>query len=157
MRHFGSRRHGGGRGTAPGGSHQLATVRLDGSPSVVGAVAGAYLAGVLPESALLLAIAAVLLQSGFDLLRWKRSTVPAEAFEDRRLDLGAAVLSGLVIGLLGGLVGLILGALRLPALLELVGEAPARAGTNLTMGVVVGWRALSATCRRPHLTGIFPC
>lgn len=107
-------------------------------PSVVGAVAGGYLAGVIPESALLLAIAAVLLYSGFDLVRWKRSTAPAQASGDRRLDLRAAVLSGLVIGLLGGLVGLILGALRMPAL-QLVGEAPARAvGTNLTVGIVVG-------------------
>ncbi|MFN2490231.1 MAG: sulfite exporter TauE/SafE family protein, partial [Actinomycetota bacterium] len=112
-------------------------------PSIVGAVAGGYLAGVIPESALLLAIAAVLLYSGFDLVRWERATGPAEASGDRRLDLGAAVLSGFVIGLLGGLVGLILGALRMPALLKLVGEAPARAvGTNLTVGVVVGMAGL---------------
>ena len=51
----------------------------------------------------------------------------------------AAILSGAVIGLLGGLVGLILGTLRMPALLRLVGEAPARAlGTNLAVGVAVG-------------------
>jgi uncharacterized membrane protein YfcA len=36
-------------------------------------------------------------------------------------------------------VGLILGALRMPALLRLVGEVPARAvGTNLAVGVLVG-------------------
>ena len=41
--------------------------------------------------------------------------------------------------LAGGLVGLILGSLRLPALLRFVGEAPARAiGTNLVVGVAVG-------------------
>jgi uncharacterized membrane protein YfcA len=51
----------------------------------------------------------------------------------------AAVVSGLVIGLLGGFVGLILGSLRMPALLRLVGEPPARAvGTNLAVGVCVG-------------------
>jgi hypothetical protein len=55
-------------------------------------------------------------------------------------------------------VGSFSGALRMPALLKLVGEAAARAvGTNLTGGVVVGRRAFSATFRRPHLTGIFPC
>lgn len=112
-------------------------------PSTVGAVAGGYFAGVIPEPALLLAIAAVLLYSGFDLVRWEPSTAPAEASADRPLDLRAAVLSGLAIGLLGGLVGLILGALRMPALLKLVGEAPARAvGTNLTVGVVVGMAGL---------------
>ena len=40
-------------------------------PSVVGALAGGYLAGEIPDSALLLAIAAVLLYSGVDLLRWE--------------------------------------------------------------------------------------
>ena len=51
----------------------------------------------------------------------------------------AAVVSGALIGLLGGLVGLILGALRMPALLRYVGETPARAvGTNMTVGVCVG-------------------
>ena len=49
------------------------------------------------------------------------------------------MLSGAVIGLLGGFVGLILGALRMPALLRLVGEVPSRAvGTNLLVGVLVG-------------------
>ena len=41
--------------------------------------------------------------------------------------------------LLGGLVGLILGSLRMPALLRWVGEVPQRAvGTNVTVGVFVG-------------------
>ena len=44
-----------------------------------------------------------------------------------------------MIGLLGGLVGLILGSLRMPALLRWVGETPQRAvGTNVTVGVFVG-------------------
>jgi uncharacterized membrane protein YfcA len=44
-----------------------------------------------------------------------------------------------VIGLLGGFVWLILGSLRMPALLRIVGETPARAvGTNLLVGVCVG-------------------
>jgi uncharacterized protein len=110
-----------------------------GPPSVAGAFAGGYLAGVVPEEALLLAIAAVLIYSGFDLLRWRGPKAPAGDAADSRLDLRAAVLSGLVVGLLGGFVGLILGALRMPALLRLVGEAPARAvGTNLVVGVLVG-------------------
>ena len=51
------------------------------------------------------------------------------------------MLSGAVIGLLGGFVGLILGTLRMPALLRLVGEVPGRAvGTNLLVGVLVGRR-----------------
>jgi uncharacterized membrane protein YfcA len=104
-------------------------------PSVVGAVAGGYLAGRVPRSALLLAIAAVLLYSGLDLLL--RAPPPARPRE--RSHVPAAVLSGFVIGLLGGFVGLILGSLRMPALLRLVGEPASRAvGTNLAVGVCVG-------------------
>ncbi len=51
----------------------------------------------------------------------------------------AAVVSGAAIGFLGGVVGLILGSLRMPALLRLVGEAPVRAvGTNVAVGFFVG-------------------
>ena len=104
-------------------------------PSVAGALAGGYLAGTVPESALLLAIAAVLLYSGLDLLL--RRPVPVPAREGPRVL--TAIVSGAVIGLLGGFVGLILGSLRMPALLRLVGEPPSRAvGTNLAVGVCVG-------------------
>ena len=95
-------------------------------PSVAGAVLGGYLSGVVPETALLLVIAIVLLYSGADLLRWRRPS-PADT-PARPLDIRAAVISGAVIGLLGGFVGLILGALRMPALLRLVGETPAAGG-----------------------------
>jgi uncharacterized protein len=108
-------------------------------PSAVGAVAGGYLAGVVPEDALLLAIAAVLVFSGVDLLRRRTASVAATTSAAAHVDVRAAVLSGLVIGLLGGFVGLILGSLRMPALLRLVGERPSRAvGTNLVVGVCVG-------------------
>jgi uncharacterized membrane protein YfcA len=107
-------------------------------PSVAGAFAGGYLAGTVSDAALLLAIAAVLLYSGVDLLRWRRPE-PAAASAAPELDLRAAVASGAAIGLLGGFVGLILGSLRMPALLRLVGERPVRAvGTKLLVGVCVG-------------------
>ena len=118
-------------------------------PSVAGALAGGYLAGVVPRSALLLSIAAVLVYSGIDLLR--RRPV-ARGREGRGLDVRAAVLSGAVVGLLGGFVGLILGSLRMPALLRLVGETPSRAvGTNLVVGVLVGVAGLVG-----HLPGAAP-
>jgi uncharacterized membrane protein YfcA len=106
-----------------------------GPPAFVGALTGGYLAGVVPEAALLLAIGAVLVYSGIDLLRRK----PVPRAEGARLNIRAAILSSLVVGLLGGFVGLILGSLRMPALLRLVGEVPSRAvGTNLVVGVLVG-------------------
>jgi uncharacterized membrane protein YfcA len=71
-----------------------------------------------------------------DLLRPSRAPEPRPREE---LDIRAAVISGALIGLLGGLVGLILGTLRMPALLRNVGETAQRAvGTNLTVGVCVG-------------------
>jgi uncharacterized protein len=106
-------------------------------PSVVGAVAGGYLAGAIPETLLLTVIAAVLIQSAVELLR--NPPKPASGDGGGELDIRAAVVSGAVIGVLGGLVGLILGSLRMPALLRFVGETPQRAvGTNVTVGVFVG-------------------
>jgi len=117
-------------------------------PSVAGALVGGYLAGVVPDEAVLLGIAVVLVYSGVDLLRRKPQPRPA----DQELDVRAAVLSGAAIGLLGGFVGLILGSLRMPALLRLVGETPARAvGTNLLVGVLVGVAGLLG-----HLPGAAP-
>jgi len=103
-------------------------------PSVAGAVAGGVAASDVPADALRIVIGAALLAFGVDLLR------PKPRVEQRtRLSLRAAVLSGLVIGVLGGLIGLILGSLRLPALIRWVGEEPSRAiGTNLVVGVAVG-------------------
>lgn len=107
-------------------------------PSVVGALVGGYVSGVMPRRALLAVIAAVLLYSALDLLRWRPSR-RAEGDEGAELDVRAAVLSGAVIGVLGGIVGLILGALRMPALLKWVHETPARAaGTNVAVGFWVG-------------------
>jgi uncharacterized membrane protein YfcA len=103
-------------------------------PSVAGAVAGGYVSGLLPEQALLAVIAATLLWFGIDTFR-SHAAEPREGPVDYR----AAAVSGLLIGLLGGLVGLILGALRLPALLRWVGASPHDAvGTNLTVGFLVG-------------------
>ncbi|MET0510596.1 MAG: sulfite exporter TauE/SafE family protein [Thermoleophilaceae bacterium] len=108
-------------------------------PSMVGAVAGGYLSGAVPDAVLLGVIGAVLLYFGVDLVR--APVRPARRNEARSdgLDVRAAVLTGLGIGVLGGVVGLILGALRMPALIRYVGETAARAvGTNLAVGVCVG-------------------
>jgi uncharacterized protein len=108
-----------------------------GPPSIVGALAGGYLSGVIPGDALLLAIAAVLLYSAYELLA--KADVNRKRPGREGLDIPVAVASGFVIGLLGGIVGLILGSLRMPAMVRLVGEQPARAvGTNVTVGFLVG-------------------
>jgi uncharacterized protein len=105
-------------------------------PSMVGAVAGGLLSGVVPGNALLVVIGMTLLAFGADLVRSKPDPrrVDTEGFSAR-----AAILTGVVIGMLGGFVGLILGALRLPALLRFVGAEPFRAvGTNAAVGFCLG-------------------
>ena len=104
-------------------------------PSIVGAVGGGLLAGELPEDALLAVIAAVLIGSAIDLLVRK----PRPANEGSTPGVGPAVATGLGVGVLGGLVGLILGALRMPALLRWV-RMPVRTavGTNVVVGFAVG-------------------
>jgi uncharacterized protein len=131
-----------GIAAATAGATHIRAGRIDWSlfgwmapPSVAGALVGGYLSGRVPDTALLLAIAAVLVYSGFDLLLRR----PVARTDREGLNVPAAVVSGAVIGLLGGFVGLILGSLRMPALLRLVGESPAKAvGTNLAVGVCVG-------------------
>jgi len=102
-------------------------------PSVAGAFLGGYFGHALPERALLAVVAALLLWNGLDLLFDLRA-----APETRRPRL-AAVVFGALIGALGGAVGLILGTLRMSALLRSVGLSPhVAAGTNLAVGFVLG-------------------
>jgi uncharacterized protein len=104
-------------------------------PSVAGAVGGGFLATRVPADALRIVIGAVLIVFGADTLRTRRAPAPAGG----ALNLRAAVAAGLAIGFLGGLIGLILGSLRMPALLRWVGQEPGRAtGTNLVVGIAVG-------------------
>ena len=107
-------------------------------PSMAGAVLGGLASGAIPEAALLLVVGATLVFFGVDLLRPRRERAAPRSDQDGP-DIRAAVLSGALIGVLGGLVGLILGALRMPALLRWVGEVPSLAvGTNMAVGVWVG-------------------
>jgi uncharacterized membrane protein YfcA len=105
-------------------------------PSVAGAVGGAVASDAIPGDALLVAIGVTLLVFGADLLRPREPQPPARR---QGTSPAAAVLSGAAIGLLGGFVGLILGALRLPALLRFVGADAFRAvGTNVAVGFCLG-------------------
>jgi uncharacterized membrane protein YfcA len=103
-------------------------------PSVVGAIAGALLTDTLPTRLLLAAIAAILAWNGIDLL-----VRPVRGRPLDRPRLAPAVVFGFLIGVLGGGVGVILGTLRMPALLRGVGLTAHRAvGTNLLIGFALG-------------------
>ena len=109
--------------------------------SVAGAIAGSIVSAALPGNALLIVIGGVLIVFGVDLFRPRRG--PAGESEPESVP--AAVLTGAGIGFLGGVVGLILGSLRLPALLRFVHAEALRAiGTNLVVGVCVGVAGIAA-------------
>ena len=82
-------------------------------PSVVGALIGGLYGDAVPERILFAAIAAVLIWNGVDML-----VRPFHAKPRVRPRLFSAAVFGGVIGLLGGAIGVILGTLRVPALLR---------------------------------------
>ena len=103
-------------------------------PSIAGAVAGALLADDVSERLLFAAIAAVLVWSGIDL-----ALRPIEPKPRERLRLSPAAVYGFVIGVIGGGIGVILGTLRVPALVRSVGlDVRRAAGTNLVVGFCLG-------------------
>ena len=109
-------------------------------PSIFGAIAGALLAGDVSDRVLYGAIAAVLLWSGADL-----ALRPVRARPRARPRVWPAVASGLGIGALGGAVGVILGTLRMPALIRGVGlDVRRAAGTNLVVGFLLGVAGFAA-------------
>lgn len=127
-------------------------VAVQGIPAVLGAFLGGFASGVAPE-ALLIALAGVLVVwQGFELLLRARRERPRESpvvsSASRPPSHGgswtagrivAEALVGFAIGLLGGAVGLILGSLRLPALITILGiDARVAAGSNLVIGFLMG-------------------
>jgi uncharacterized membrane protein YfcA len=103
-------------------------------PSAAGAVGGALLADDVSESLLYGLVAAVLVWSGVDL-----ALRPIAARPRLQLRLGRGVGLSFLIGALGGAIGVILGTLRMPALIRSVGMDVRRAaGTNLVVGFLLG-------------------
>jgi uncharacterized protein len=113
-------------------------------PSIAGALVGGYFGHLVPTRALLAGIAAVLAWNGLDLLV---SPVRAQPREHPRI--APAALFGFAIGLVGGAIGVILGTLRMPALLRAVGLTAHRAvGTNLVVGFLLGVAGFAAHALR---------
>ena len=103
-------------------------------PSVVAAFIGGLFGSSVPEGFLLGLISVVLFYSGLDILFSLRPG-PEKPGDPRAV----SAVSGAIIGLIGGAVGLILGTLRMPALLKGVGLTAHKAvGTNLVVGFFLG-------------------
>ncbi len=112
-------------------------VRWMAPPSVAGAVLGALFGDLVPEGVLLGGVAAVLAWNGVDLV-----FRPFHEHVEPEPKLAPAVVFGFLIGLVGGALGVILGTLRMPALLRGVGLSARQAvGTNLVVGFVLGLAA----------------
>jgi uncharacterized protein len=110
--------------------------------SLLGAIAGGLLSGVLPNRVLLAVIAVVVLYGAWEIARFERPEGGGGVPDRRDLLMNAAII-GFGVGVLGGLVGLILGTLRLPVLIRYSGVSPyAAVGTNAAVGVVVGMGGL---------------
>jgi uncharacterized membrane protein YfcA len=134
----------GGYAHARAGRVDWRTVAWMAPASVLGAVVGGYFGHLLPTRGLYVAIAAVLAWNGLDLL-----VSPVRAHERTEPRVGTAAVFGFVIGLVGGAVGVILGTLRMPALLRAVGLTAQRAvGTNLVVGVALGLAGFAAHALR---------
>lgn len=101
-------------------------------PSVVGAVAGSLASPHISHRLLYGVIAAALLWSAIDLAF--RPIKPRPRAKPR---LAAAAVYG--AGAIGGAIGVILGTLRMPALVRSVGiDIRTAAGTNLVVGFMLG-------------------
>jgi uncharacterized membrane protein YfcA len=105
--------------------------------SLAGAVAGGLVSGIVPDEPLLIAIGLVVLYGAWEIRRYERPPGGDHAPAPPELWNAAAIAFG--VGLVGGFVGLILGSMRLPAMVRWVGVGPyAAVGTNAAVGVVVG-------------------
>jgi uncharacterized protein len=107
--------------------------------SLIGAIIGGLISGVLPDQVLLAVIGVIVLYGAWEVHRYERPAAGAEKQLTTREVAFNAALVGFGVGLLGGIVGLILGSMRLPAMVRWAGVGPfAAVGTNAAVGVVVG-------------------
>jgi len=104
-------------------------------PSLLGGLVGGLASGLMPQRLLLGTIALVVLYGAFEIRR--RIDVAPRATAGGGTAVAIAI--AFAVGVLGGLVGLILGTLRLPAMVRWLGSSPkAAVGTNAATGVVIG-------------------
>jgi len=135
------------------GRVEMRVVLVMGVPSMAGAFVGGFWSDRFPESLLVLAVGLLVFWQGVEFMFRARGLRAAELDNGesprshltpqraslvggRSIGGGAA---GLAVGVLGGAVGLILGSLRLPALIRILRVGPqAAAGTNLVIGFAMG-------------------
>lgn len=131
------------------GRVDLYVVAVQGIPAVVGAFIGGFGSGWVHEGLLILLAGALVAWQGVELwlraIKVERKTaflIAEKATGFARWSAGrvaAEAAVGFGVGLLGGAVGLILGTLRLPALITILNIDPRiAAGSNLVIGFLMG-------------------
>ncbi|MFQ5850803.1 MAG: sulfite exporter TauE/SafE family protein [Candidatus Binatia bacterium] len=127
-------------------------VAIQGIPAMMGAFIGGFAGGQVPEEALILAAGILVVWQGIELsLRARRGQKTSSAtitHTNNQIEgltrwtaarIAAEAIVGFGIGLLAGAVGLILGTLRLPALIMILHISPHIAvGSNLVIGFLMG-------------------
>ena len=128
-----------------------------GGPAIVGAFIGGYFADIVPIWILLTVVTILMAWSALFLIAWslrimrirrrypgshlRRAMTGGGNGEEMQLDfkqVSREGTAGFVIGVIGGAVGLVLGVLRMPALLAMKMDPHKAAGTNLAITVFVG-------------------
>jgi uncharacterized protein len=130
-----------------------------GLTGAAGAFIGSFLTGYIPVSYLLIVIGIIVLYESYNLLKGSRAkqennnnkgsiedpksrrgenTVRISAYTQEKLIFLESII-GFGIGFLGGIVGLVLGSIRLPAMISILKMEPRVAvGTNLAASSVMG-------------------
>ncbi|MEO9363125.1 MAG: sulfite exporter TauE/SafE family protein [Nitrososphaera sp.] len=100
-----------------------------------GAFSGSLLTHLVPAQAILLLVGAIVSYEAFSLIKSLRHKSAASP----RPNLALESAIGLGVGFLGGLVGLVLGSIRLPAMINALKMEPRVAvGTNLAASAAMG-------------------
>ena len=131
---------------------------LMGIPSSIGAFIGGFLGGLVPAAILLVVVGVMTTWYGYTLIKGRRGgrreagdNPGSTATEDSsvatrsshaKISVRRSLLEislGFIIGVFGGIVGLVLGQVRLPAMIEILRMDPRiAAGTNLAIGFFTG-------------------
>lgn len=139
---------------AAGGRVRLGLLLTIGVPSAAAAYVTARFAGRVDQGLLKLIIAVVIAATGARMLiPHKPATPPADPPPPSKLPAPVAEIAvGAALGALTGLVGLLLGSLRLPAMMRYARiPAPIAIGTNMAIGTLTGLFAGVATFREGNL------
>ncbi len=125
---------------------QWLVVATMGIPAVAGSLVGGLASDQAPESALIILIAVLVTAQGAVMLARAKRLAERYAVEEARSAAGAglgpgrhtvAATIGLGAGLMGGAIGLVLGSIRLPAMVSVLNPRIA-VGTGAVIGLLMG-------------------